>query len=174
MWIYTHYTLLLRNRLSEEVSGEHRAVLELAAAMQYELDIADIDVSLLREKQLDERIKKEIRGGTVAYAYPKSSMETHSIRKGIKQWWKKDKWWFTAFLFMSTFCSTFWMYALRAPGGFWLWMWLWSILFGQFWAFCIGTTTGSRLFVILVCSIAGALAVMIPAIMSSMSESYYY
>lgn len=73
MWIYTHYTLALRNRLQEQISGEHRAVLELAAAMQTELEIEHVDPHLLREKQLRERINKGIRGGAVSYAYADST-----------------------------------------------------------------------------------------------------
>ncbi|XP_014551170.1 hypothetical protein COCVIDRAFT_31238 [Bipolaris victoriae FI3] len=160
MWLYTHYTLLLRSRLSEEVSGAHRAVLELAAAMQSELDLAELDVSLLREKQLEERIKKEIRGGTVSYAYAEEKREMFSIRKGLREWWRKDKWWFMALFCMTVLCSTFWMAWI-----WWLWIWLWSFWFGQFWAFCIGTTEGSRLLIILFWGVFGAIvvAVAIPA-----------
>jgi hypothetical protein len=54
MWIYTHSTLALRKCLPEEIPGENRAVLELAVAMQDELDIKDTNPTLLREKQLKD------------------------------------------------------------------------------------------------------------------------
>ncbi|KAI4928802.1 hypothetical protein J4E85_005423 [Alternaria conjuncta] len=98
MWIYTHFTIASNNGHFEEVSGEYRAVLKLAAAMRIELDIEDTDLSVLREKQLKERVDKEIQGGTVFHAYPDSTLKTHSIREGLKTWFKKDKWWFLAML----------------------------------------------------------------------------
>ncbi|KAJ4985482.1 hypothetical protein SVAN01_09047 [Stagonosporopsis vannaccii] len=174
MWIYTHYTMQLRQRLAEEVSGEYRAVLELAAAMQSELDIDDTDVSFLREKQLEERIEKEIRGGAVAYAYPSSSsssassLKLHSIRSALKKWFRREK----------AVCSTFWLVpALWYGSGtwwLWVWSWLWSVWFGQFWAFCIGTKTGSRLLIIAFWSLVGGLAVGITAGVLSAKEDYYY
>ncbi|KAH6637844.1 hypothetical protein C7974DRAFT_450972 [Boeremia exigua] len=91
MWIYTHNTMALRNRHTEDVAGEYRAVLELAAAMQADLDIEDTDLSVLREKQLKERIDKEARGGAIAYAYSSSLPNTHGIRKGLAVWFKIEE-----------------------------------------------------------------------------------
>ncbi|USP80363.1 hypothetical protein yc1106_07637 [Curvularia clavata] len=173
MWLYTHYTLLLHSRLSEEVSGTHRAVLELAAAMQSELDLADLDVSLLREKQLDERIRKEIRGGTVNYANSEEKRGMYSIRRGLREWWRRDKWWFVAIFCMTVLCSTLWMAGFQIRGGVWFWIWLWSIWFGQFWAFCIGTTTGSRLLIILFWGVVGAFAVATAGIVTASSGDGY-
>ena len=169
MWIHTHYTLALRNRLAEEISGEYRAILELAAAIETELDISDIDLCLLREQQLKDRIAKEIRGGTVAYAYPEATLKVHSIRKGLEAWFKKDKWWFLAMLVVTAICSTYWsfpvdpvMWATPIYAWLWIWIWLWGIWFGQFWAFCIGTTVGSRLLIILFWSFVGGILIGIP------------
>jgi hypothetical protein len=160
MWLYTHYTLLLRSRLSEEVSGAHRAVLELAAAMQSELDLADLDVSLLREKQFDERIKNEIRGGTVSYAYAEEKMEMYSIRSGLREWWRKYGWWFVA-MFCTMALWTIGLSTLLWPSP--LSVWLAFIWFGQLWALCIGTTTGSRLLILLFWGVIGAFTVAILA-----------
>ncbi|KAJ8106925.1 hypothetical protein OPT61_g9216 [Boeremia exigua] len=110
MWIYTHYTLAMSNRLSDEISGECRAVLELAAAMQTELDMQDIDPAILREKPLKSRIDKELRGGAVAYSHPDSTPKVHSIRNGLKRWFKTEKWWFLAIFITSVFTSTVWMF----------------------------------------------------------------
>lgn len=153
--------MALRNRHSEGISGEYRAVLELAAAMQTELDIEDTDPSVLREKQLKERIDKEIRGGAVSYAYPDSTLKSYSIRKSLKVWFKVNKWWFLAILSTTIVCSTTWMF-LTIYAVFFFWFWLWSVWFGQFWAFCIGTTVGSRLLIILFWSFVGGIAISIP------------
>ncbi len=165
MWIYTHHTLMMRNRLSDEVSGEYRAVLELAAAMQAELDIEDFDSTMLREKQLKERIDKELQGGAVAYAYPDSKPNVYSIREGLRTWFKNDKWWFLAMFMTTVFCSTVWMVMMVYWESWyvWVWVWTWSIWIGQFCAFCVGTTAGSRLLIILFWSVLGG------AIMSTVS-----
>lgn len=49
LWLHTHYMMTLRKKLYEEISGEHRAILELAAAMQRELDVEHIVPLVLRE-----------------------------------------------------------------------------------------------------------------------------
>ena len=69
LWLHTHYMMTLRKKLYEEISGEHRAILELAAAMQRELDVEHIDPLVLREKQLKERINIEILGGRISYVH---------------------------------------------------------------------------------------------------------
>ena len=156
MWIYTHFTIASNKGYFEEVSGEYRAVLELAAAMRIELDVEDTDLSLLREKQLKERIDKEIQGGTVFRAYPDSTLKAYSIRNGLKSWFKKDKWWFLAMLGTSVLCPIGIVYLWHWH---WFWFWLLGVWLGQFWAFCLGTTLGSRLLIILVHSLVAGLTV---------------
>ncbi|KAF2127858.1 hypothetical protein P153DRAFT_358024 [Dothidotthia symphoricarpi CBS 119687] len=82
MWLQTHYTMALRNRHADKISGEHLAVIELAAAMKKELNIEDTDAALLREKQLEQRVDKELRGGTISYAYTETELKTYSIKQG--------------------------------------------------------------------------------------------
>lgn len=128
--------------------------------MQIELDVENIDPCLLREKQLKERINREIRGGAVSYAYADSPPKFHSIRKSLKAWFKVEKWWFLAMLTATIIYSTVWMLLpYGGNGGVWFWVWLWSVWLGQFWAFCIGTTVGSRLLIILFWSFVGGVAV---------------
>jgi len=158
MWIYTHFTIASNNGHFEEVSGEYRAVLKLAAAMRIELDIEDTDLSMLREKQLKERIDKEIKGGTVFHAYPDSTLKTHSIRNGLKTWFKKDKWWLLAMLGTSVLCSMGWSFFFGEVN-----VWLSGVWLGQFWAFCLGTTLGSRLLIILLHSLVAGLTVAVLA-----------
>ena len=152
MWIYTHFTIASNNAQFEEVSGEYRAVLKLAAAMRIELDIEDTDLSVLREKQLKERVDKEIQGGTVFHAYPDTGLKTHSIRNGLKTWFKKEKWWFLAMLGTSLLCLIGYFFF---PEFFY--SWLFGVWAGQFWAFCIGSTVGSRLLIILFPSLVAGL-----------------
>jgi hypothetical protein len=155
MWIYTHFTMALRNRHSEEISGENRAVLELAVAMQTELDIKDTDPSALREKDLKESIK-QIRGGTISSAHLDSTLRSHSVRKSLMVWIKIEKWWFSAMFITSVLCATgTWFMPL------FIWIWFLGVWCGQFWAFCIGTTMGSRLLVILFWSLVGVLVIVI-------------
>jgi hypothetical protein len=153
MWIYTHCTMALRNRYPEEISGENRAVLELAVAMQTELDIKDTDPSVLRERELKESIK-HIRGGTISSAYLSHTLRSHSIRQSLMAWFRIEKWWFVAMFITSAFCATGWLFMLL-----WIWIWFLSIWFGQFWAFCVGTTVGSRLLIILFWSVVGLLVI---------------
>lgn len=162
MWIYTHYAIASNDGHFEDVRGEYRAVLELAAVVRKELDIEDTDLSLLREKQLKERIDKEIQGGAISHAYPDSRLKVYSIRKGLKTWFKKERWWFSAMVGTSLFCSTGMLY-LWHRYWFWFYFWLFGVWAGQFWAFCISTTLGSRLLVILFCSLVTGLALGITA-----------
>ena len=163
MWIYTHYAIASNDGHFEDVRGEYRAVLELAAVVRKELDIEDTDLSLLREKQLKERIDKEIQGGAISHAYPDSRLKVYSIRKGLKTWFKKERWRFSAMVGTSLFCSTGILYLWH---GYWFWFyfWLFGVWAGQFWAFCISTTLGSRLLVILFCSLVTGLALGITAV----------
>ena len=157
MWIYTHHTIASNNGHFEEVSGEYRAVLKLAAAMRFELDVEDTDLPLLKEEQLKERVEKEIQGGTVFHAYPDTRLKTYSIRKGLKTWFKKDKWWFLAMLGTLLVCGFGWGFFR----GF-VTIMLSGVCGGQIWAFCIGTTFGSRLLIILLCSLVAGLTALAP------------
>ncbi|KAH7351446.1 hypothetical protein BKA66DRAFT_475845 [Pyrenochaeta sp. MPI-SDFR-AT-0127] len=169
MWFRTHRAMKRRKRRTDDVSGEHRAVIELAATMQYELDIQDIDPSLLREETLKERVDKELRGGAISYAYAKIEVQADSSSKGrgsIKAWFRREKWWFSAIVFTSLLCSTIWMSSMYSAygepqGAMWFWAWCFGVWFGQFWAFCIGTTTGSRMLIILFWSAVAAIVVII-------------
>lgn len=145
MWHRTHFTMALRQRHSGNISGEHRAVLELAAAMQNELDLLDTEPSLLDEKQLAERVAKELRGGAISYAYPKQELNSFRAMRALRGWFQREKWWFLAILLTSVLASTIWM----VPYLFIIWVWFIGAWFGQVCAFCIGTTTGSRTLIVL-------------------------
>jgi hypothetical protein len=162
LWLHTHYTMMLRKQLYEEISGEHRAILELAAAMQRELDVEDIDPLVLREKQLKERINMEILGGRISYVHLRSKPELYSMWKAVRQWFKAEKWWFLAMLTVTIFCSTGWIICVSHGGytAMLLWFWSFSVWLGQLWAFCIGTSVGSRLLIISSWAIMGTIIII--------------
>jgi hypothetical protein len=158
MWIYTHYTIASHARHSEEVPGEYRAILELAAAMRMELDISDARLSVLKEKQLRERIKKDIQGGAIFHAYSDANLKVHSIRKSLRVWLKENTWWFVAMALTTPVCTGLWIFMPM-----WLWFWLLCVWFGQLFSFCIGTTTGSRLLIISIFSVGPGIALAVVA-----------
>jgi hypothetical protein len=159
MWIYTHYTIASHARHPEEVPGEHRAILELAAAMRNELDISNTRLSVLREKQLRKTINQEIQGGAISHAYPDAKLKVHSIRKSLRAWLKENRWWFAAMAVTTLVCSGLWIFM-----SMWLWFWLLFVWAGQLFSFCIGTTTGSRLLIISIFSVGPGIALAVVAI----------
>jgi hypothetical protein len=162
MWIYTHYTIASHARHPEEVPGEYRAILELAAAMRTELGVGDASLSVLREKQLRERISKEIQGGAIFHAYPDTKLKVHSIRKSLRVWLKGNTWWFVAMAVTTLVCAGLWILM-----SMWLWSWLLSVWVGQLVGFCISTTTGSRLLIISIFSVGPGIALGVVAIRHS-------
>jgi hypothetical protein len=162
MWLHAHFTMTLRDRHPDDISGEHRAVIELAVAMRYELDNHNVHPSKLREKQLEERVNKELKGGTISYAYPNVKLQTYSIKKGAMAWLKREKGWFSVIFITSLLCSTLWMPGIMQVYLFWVWtcgLWVGEVL-----AFCVGTTNGSRVLITL-CWCIVTLIAMIPLLM---------
>lgn len=158
LWLRAHFTQKLRGRESCQTSGEHKAVLELAVAMQQELDIQQVNVSLLIERQLDDRVDKELKGGAMSYAPAYPELKTYSFRKGTKNWFKREKWWFALIVVSSLLSSTLWMVYNTGLWRFWFWLfglWLALIL-----AMCIGTSNGSRALIILFCCILDSLVMI--------------
>ncbi|KAF1996169.1 hypothetical protein P154DRAFT_323396 [Amniculicola lignicola CBS 123094] len=149
MCLRTHLTMRLRERHPGNISGEHRSVLELAEAMRYELDLQDVDVSATREKQLNEQVNKNLKGGAISYSCSAAKPRTYSIRKGLGDWFRREKWWFSAISITSVACSTLWMSGTVA-----FWIWTFGLWIGQFWAFCICTTIGSRVLMIVLWCVA--------------------
>jgi hypothetical protein len=165
MWLHAHFTMTLRDRHPDDISGEHRAVIELAVAMRCELDNHDVDPSKLREKQLEERVNKDLKGGTISYAYPNVKLQTYSIKKGALAWLKREKWWFSVTFITSLLCLTLWMTWNMRVRLFWFWicgLWLGEVL-----AFCVGTTNGSRVLITLFWCIITLIAI-IPLLMYSL------
>ena len=93
-------------RGNDQVIGEHKAIFELANAMQMQLeqDSKEIDVSVLTEKQLRHRLTKNLNGGSISFKTTVSFgnttntdednlINTHTPLR-FRTWLKKEKWWF--------------------------------------------------------------------------------
>jgi hypothetical protein len=104
IYLYTHFTMLKRG--NDQVIGEHKAIFELANAMQAQLEqeSKESDVSVLTEKQLRYRLTKNLNGGSISFKTTvllgnttntdeDNPINTHTPLR-FKTWLKKEKWWF--------------------------------------------------------------------------------
>jgi hypothetical protein len=156
MWLRAHFTMAHRKRNSNDISGEHRAVLELAFAMQMELYLYDSDLSVLKEKDLRQRVNNELNGGAISYSYANAEMKMYSMRKQLKNWLKNEKWWFTAIFVTSLLLGAVWT---GSNEGMILTFGMCAVWLGLFLAICLGTTNGSRILIVLFWSVVSAIAV---------------
>jgi hypothetical protein len=156
IYLHSHFTMLKRG--NDQVIGEHKAIFELANAMQTQLEqeSKEIDMSVLTEKQLRHRLTKNLNGGSISFKTTVSLGNTTNTNEDnhinihtplrFKTWLKKEKWWFV---------SSVWLF------GFVIFMpqsWLFLLLplelpfivyvgqsgrsravlsFGMFWFFCV-------------------------------------
>jgi asparagine N-glycosylation enzyme membrane subunit Stt3 len=105
MWLRT--SLIMHQRGRSEVAGEYKAVLELAAAMQYQFGKVQEDPLDFTEQELSQRIKARLSGGTIAYEVP-ITRDKSSSRKPF-DWIRREKWWLAAAVVSCTLFSTGWM-----------------------------------------------------------------
>lgn len=169
IWLRTHFTMALRQRHPDDISGEHRAVIELADAMQRELDIHDVHPSLLRERELREQVNEQLKGGAISYAYAKANVPTYHMWKAFKSWLKKEKWWFGAIFLTSVMCSTLWM----SWKDWYFWFWTFGLWLGQCFAFAMGTTKGSRALIILFWCVISSIVIIIVSAKDPLYLGYY-
>lgn len=156
MWLREYFTLK-RTRDLSLTSGEHKAILELADAMQEELGIHHMNPSLLVEKELNDRVNNELKGGSISYYPANRERKACDITIEVTEWLKRERRWLFAFLMFSILSSTFavprgvskgirplfWTFAI--PGGIGLAMW-------------VGTTNRVRVLILLCCTL-GALTI---------------
>lgn len=144
MWLGSHITM--RKRGMRVVSGEFRAVYELATAMRKQLSQINKDPSTLTEQQLKHNIRKRLRGGKIGYDFGSAiPVQDISTRKALFQWLKKQFWWLLAFVISGALIFI----GLQIDARFWSWGV--GASFGIFIALCIGTTHKSRLFFAFIC-----------------------
>lgn len=156
LWLRAHFTQKVRGRDTSQTSGENKAVFELAAAMQKELNVEFVDHSLLIEKQLRDRIENELKGGAISYAPAYPEFQEYTFRKGTKNWLKKEKWWVLGLLVSLVLSGTMWL----AVDGLVFWYWTFSLWPGLIFAMCVGTSNGSRALLVLPWCILGAAIVV--------------
>ncbi|KAH8730779.1 hypothetical protein GQ44DRAFT_606115 [Phaeosphaeriaceae sp. PMI808] len=125
--MYSSSYLTMRRWGKNEVSGEHKAVLELASAMQkqlqQELERGDAtDVQTMSEHQIRRRIAKDLNGGSILLKSTTLLGSEHKVESNIseheiypfsfKDWMKGEKWWLI-FLFLSM--TAMWVCVFFAP-----------------------------------------------------------
>jgi hypothetical protein len=137
MWLKGH--LDLKQRHGDEAPATFQAVLNLAEALNHELNSVGEVPSALTNRQLNCCISKQLNGGRVALQTPSSPTSGYSFRKGLWSWIKREKRWF-AFAAVSA------LIPLMTP---FLLVFAFFIPFALsvFLAIAIGSTTGSRVLI---------------------------
>ena len=153
MWCQAQYILTKRGR--NIVSGTHKAVLELAAAMRTELNVEDADLHLLREEQIKQRMAA-VQGGSISYNFLDST-EEHSIWMVLRAWLLHEKYLVLMMAVSILVASTIWM----APYGTFISVWISGLPCGLITALCIGTKRKSRTFFISLFITLSSVAVLV-------------
>jgi hypothetical protein len=144
-------TMMKRGR--DSVTGTHKAVLELAAAMSRELEIDVNDLKVVSEDQVQERIA-EVHGGRISYD---SSLliEKQLPDTSLRRWLVENTWWYLVTWVFVVTSSFVW--------GWDLWFCFWTLgpTVGLLCALCIGTTPKSRSVMISVFTILSSVPMVI-------------
>tara|TARA_R110002003_G_scaffold138_8_gene12708 strand:- start:11748 stop:12281 length:534 start_codon:yes stop_codon:yes gene_type:complete len=90
MWLWAHITMQRRGR--DQVAGEHKAVLELANAMQTQTKGDEGNAAELTESELQHRIAED-RGGAISYEASLLSAGDGDRGWVVAQYLKREKWW---------------------------------------------------------------------------------
>lgn len=100
LYIRAHIAMLKRGH-STPIAGEYQAVFQLADAMDAQLDqepesVEKTDKHVLGEEQLRQRIKNDLKGGSISYKdsllhNQDANTETRAWR--TRDWIKKEIWW---------------------------------------------------------------------------------
>lgn len=133
----------IRRRCRRDVAGPHKAVIELAEAMQKE---SDFDLGLATEQHIKQQIAAA-DGGSISYSMS-SNIEGSS--ETSFDWLKREKWWFSAMILFMFAASYLWIFvgiiitcAFIGP------------ICGLIFALGVGTTFKSRIFFFAVWSLLG-------------------
>lgn len=137
--------MIMQKRGREDIAGEYKAILEVAAAIHKQTQIFPDDLSTVTERHLQTKIKKELGGGEIAYESPTIVVaESRNELKFWKAWAIRERWWITAFV------SSIIMVAALP------YAWVESVYFlpglsaALFLAIYVGTVTKSRVLILLV------------------------
>jgi hypothetical protein len=163
MWLKAHITLRMRGRT--DVSGELKAIFELADAMGEGLRDGKQDLRILTEDELRQRIDDELKGGRIFYQ-SQISVPSFSFRYAFRVWFRKEKWWFLATLIFVAGACTLW----SIPGFPFMFPPCTGASYGSIVGLQIGSTWRSRMILILFFACLATL-LSIPALMATVSMS---
>lgn len=179
MWWEAYFTMKLRSRQKDDIAGRHRAVIELAAAMQRAMELYGMETHTMSEKKLEENVKKKLRGGAISYAYATQTPQCYSvvghgkdliaflkktnIKSTLWSWIKKELWWLLSGIFLIL---VYVFIDVRFPSASsqyqavlynHLLLWISGLCSGWLIALIMGTTWSSRTLIILFWCILSAL-----------------
>lgn len=140
MWLQAHLTMRKRGR--QDVAGEQKAILELAESMRHNLMKHGHDPSTMTEAEIDKAMAEDLKGGSITYQLP-IMPEGFSLRKGLKGWLVREKWWTIVLLLLLIVVCTVWMTNPEVS------KWLAGPTAGIMVAMQLGSTFGSRMLVLL-------------------------
>ncbi|RMZ73702.1 nad dependent epimerase dehydratase [Pyrenophora seminiperda CCB06] len=103
MWLTSQSTMKTRGR--NDVAGENKAILELSDAIRDQLgEISKEEgVSTLTESVINDRLQKDLRGGSISYSAPLLSNGEVAQKRSFLIWAKDNKWLVSfMFLFIAT------------------------------------------------------------------------
>ncbi|KAH7068137.1 hypothetical protein BKA63DRAFT_521202 [Paraphoma chrysanthemicola] len=102
MWLRAHITM--QNRGRDQVAGEHKSIVELAAAMQSRFRSEKGDSAGITTELTEEHFKQHIaenQGGAISYEVSLLSTGAGDCGWGVKEYVKKEGWWLAALLVSS-------------------------------------------------------------------------
>jgi hypothetical protein len=160
MWLRAQMIMKRRGRRNEDVAGEHKAVLELAAAMRDQMneDAKEEggDVSAFTEAELRRRIRKDLRGGSISYTTPLLPNGESGQEWTTKAWIKNYK-----LSIIATVTCVAAMVVIVALLG-WTFMFFLVLPFELIVTLCVGSTRKSRIVLFFWLSIVVGVPTQIP------------
>ncbi|KAF2730980.1 hypothetical protein EJ04DRAFT_584472 [Polyplosphaeria fusca] len=169
MWLKAHK--VLQQCGDKEIAGKYKAVLELATAIQENLEPhrGDGPKTEMTEAELQQRIDKDLKGGHMAYQVPVLRGEPIKFRRLLWAWFVRDKWWRLACFALLVCTGTLWMNTCVQS----LWIWSFGPGIGLFIAISICTTPRSRILFTLMCSIITAIPAIVIAVLYQPYLEFY-
>lgn len=131
-----------------EVPGEYKAIIQLAAAMHQEFNKEGEDPSTLKEHELSAWIRRELKGGSIMYDSVTQNLK-YRFSVAFARWFRTEKWWILAC------CCAGASISLVVNGLALLFFPLLSLT-GIVFAMLMGRKLGSRLLILLFFMVLGA------------------
>ncbi|KAI1779342.1 hypothetical protein F4818DRAFT_247218 [Hypoxylon cercidicola] len=154
MWLKAHSRLPLQGQA--EVPRGWKSVLILAEKMGKELHEAGIDVHSLTDRQLKEKVRKQLQGGSVSLDTPLTK-SGHSFRRGVRQWFEAKRRWCLAMLMASILLWGGWGIAVWKEFMLAFMILVPCLFLGSVFAIGVGSTIRSSLLMMLFWSMLGVI-----------------